>query len=257
MRVDVNAWIGDYPYRRLPATGVDDLLGAMDALRIDRAWVGSLPAAFRRDPAADNAALYEALAPHRDRLVPAPAVHPGLPHWERDLSEAAEGGARAVRAYPSQWALAPAGEAMRHLAAACAALDLPLLLTARFEDLRQRHPLDLAPDLEPAAVRAVLRAEPGVQLVVGAPSRSLIEETHWGSTVEEAARVWWDVSHLWGPPEDEVAHLVATVGAERLVLGTHWPLRVMEAALAKLELLDVPEEARGMIEGENAGRLET
>lgn len=256
MRVDLNAWVGDYPYRRLPATGVTDLLASMDAVRIDRAWVGALPAAFRRDPAADNAALYETIAPHRGRLAPAPAVHPGLPRWERDLSEAAERGATAIRAYPSQWALAPAGEAMRHLAAACAALDLPLLLTARFEDVRQRHPLDVAPDLEPGAVRALLRAEPGLQLVVGAPSRSLIEETHWGSTSEESGRVSWDLSHLWGPPEDEVAHLVATIGAERFVLGTHWPLRVMEAALAKLELLDVPDEARRMIEGENARRLE-
>lgn len=256
MRVDINAWVGDYPYRRLPATAVADLLAAMDAHRIDRSWVGSLPAAFRRDPAADNAALYEAVAPHRNRLAPAPAVHPGLPRWERDLSEAAERGATVIRAYPSQWGLAPAGEAMRHLAAACAGLDLPLLLTVRFEDVRQRHPLDAAPDLEASHVRALLRAEPGLALVVAAASRGMIEETHWGSTGEESGRVSWDLSHLWGPPEDEVAHLVATIGAERLMLGTHWPLRVMEAALAKLELLDVPDETRHMIEGENARRLE-
>ena len=52
----------------------------------------------------------------------------------------------------------------------------------------------------------------------------------------EAGRIRWDVSWIWGPPEDHLAQLFRTVGRERFVLGTHFPLRLPEAALTKLEL---------------------
>ena len=59
MRIDVNAFLGSYPYRRVPGTSPDALLAAMDRTGIDRAWVSHLPGIFWRDPAAGNAWLYE------------------------------------------------------------------------------------------------------------------------------------------------------------------------------------------------------
>jgi hypothetical protein len=55
--------------------------------------------------------------------------------------------------------------------------------------------------------------------------------------------VWWDIGWLWGPPEDHLAHIVQTVGAARLLFGTHWPLRLTQLARANLDLL--PEALRG------------
>jgi hypothetical protein len=59
---------------------------------------------------------------------------------------------------------------------------------------------------------------------------------HFGSTPDEAARIRWDVSWIWGPPEDHLSTLFRTVGRDRFVLGTHFPFRLPEAALTKLEL---------------------
>jgi len=85
-------------------------------------------------------------------------------------------------------------------------------------------------------VRALVRAHPEVRLLVTAADRALVEEVHFGATPEEAARIRWDVSWIWGPPEDHLAQLFRTVGRERFVLGTHFPFRLPESALAKLEL---------------------
>lgn len=255
MRTDVHAWIGDYPYRALGAPGVEALINEMDALEIACAWVGALPAAFRRDPRRDNETLYAELAPHGGRLAPVPAIRPDLPAWEHDLETAAEWGAPAVRAYPPQWGLATAGGAMQALAGAAASLGLPLILTVGFEDVRQRHPLDVAGQLAAADVRALVRAVSDLRLILTAAGRAMVEEVHWGSTAPEAARIWWDVSHLWGPPEDDLGHVVRTMGAERFLLGTHWPLRIGEGALAKLDLLDLSPADRAQIEGENARRV--
>jgi hypothetical protein len=111
------------------------------------------------------------------------------------------------------------------------------LLTVRFEDLRQRHTLDVAGDLQPAAVRSLARAGPSVRLVVTAASREFIEEVHWGLTAEEQHRVVWDFSWVWGPPEDHLAKLFATIGPGRFVFGSHWPLRLTQNPRANLDLL--------------------
>ncbi len=202
----------------------------MDREGIDEAWVGHLPSAYYRDPSVGNAQLYSALVPHAARLHPAPTIRPDWPGWDRALEQAANAGAAAVRAYPAHWQLGPHSPRMLELALACGEARLPLLLTVRFEDLRQRSPLDTAGELTAAAIRALARAGDVVRLVVTAAGRDMIEEVHWGLTPQEQRRVVWDISWIWGPPEDHLAKLFRTIGAERFVFGTHWPLRLSQNA---------------------------
>ena len=120
-----------------------------------------------------------------------------------------------------------------------------LVINTAVEDLRQRHPLDVAGDLTAAHVRALARAGERVKLVVTGAGRELLEEVHWGLTPEEQPRVFWDFAWIWGPPEDHFAHLLRSVGAERFVYGTHWPLRLVQNPRANLDLL--PEDLRATV----------
>lgn len=233
---DHNALVGAYPFRLLPDPTPERLLADMDRLGIGAAWVGHVASIFYRDVAAGNDELLASLAPHRARLAPVLVVNPAFPGWERELERAKAEGAPAVRAYPTHHGYDAAGPAMRALCAACAEAGLELVLTVRLEDVRQRHPLDVAPELGGASIRAAVRAHPAVRLLVTAADRALVEEVHFGSTPPEAARIRWDVSWIWGPPEDDLATLFRTVGRERFVLGTQFPFRLPEAALTKLEL---------------------
>ncbi len=97
--------------------------------------------------------------------------------------------------------MSPGDERLAALAVACADAGCAMILTVRFEDLRQRHPLDVAPDLSAAHVRQLARAGTGARLVVTAGSRELIEEIHWGLTPAERALVFYDFSWIWGPPD--------------------------------------------------------
>jgi predicted TIM-barrel fold metal-dependent hydrolase len=250
MRIDVNAFVGAYPWRRVPGTSAAALIQAMDRTAIDTAWVSHLPGVFWRDPTEGNAWLYE-LTADQTRLRPVPAVHPGLRGWEDVLSDAASRGAPAVRCDPGHHALDPAGDAMRVLVAACGAAALPLIMAVRLEDGRQRHPLDVAPELPPWAVRTLLRSDADLHLVITHADRAFIEEVHFGSTADEARRVWWDIAWVWGPPEDHLATLIGTIGVDRFVFGTGQPLRLPEAAVAKLDLLDLTAGQRDAIEGGN------
>jgi predicted TIM-barrel fold metal-dependent hydrolase len=70
---------------------------------------------------------------------------------------------------------------------------------------------------------------------------------HFGSTEQEARRIWWDISWVWGPPEDHLETLLGTVGAARFVFGSGMPLRLPELPVARLDLLDVTPEVRAAI----------
>ena len=255
MRIDVNVFLGVYPFRRVPGTSPDAVVRALDRVGVDVGWATHLPGLFWRDPGEGNAWLYET-ARREPKLRPVPAVHPGLPGWERTLADAVAAATPAVRCDPTFYGLDPVGPELRRLAGACGEEGKLLLLGVRLEDGRQRHPNDRAPELRAAAVRALLRAHPGVRLLVTHADRAFVEEVHFGSTRLEAARIWWDICWLWGPPEDQLATLFATVGLERFVFGTGKPLRIPETGLAKLDLLDLTADQRALVEQRNAESAE-
>ena len=234
--IDCAAYIGSFPFRELPHPDPAVLVRVLEREELSGAWVGYLPAPWQRDPAPANDALFAALSAY-PTLKAAPVVRPDWPRWERALHTLAEQGAAAIRAYPMHWGMGPHDERMRALAVACGDIGIPLILTVRFEDLRQRSHLDVAGDLTAAHIRAIARAGGAVRLVVTGAGRELLEEVHWGLTPDEQRRVHWDFAWIWGPPEDQLAHLFRTIGAERFVYGTHWPLRLTQNPRANLDLL--------------------
>jgi hypothetical protein len=250
MRIDVNAFLGAYPWRKVPGTSPDALVKALDRTEIDEAWITHLPSLFWRDPTDGNQWLVET-ARREKRLKPVPVVHPGLAQWEQAIADAVNAGAPAVRCDPLYLGLDPTGGEMRVLAAACGAARIPLMLAVRLEDARQRHPNDVVPELPAAAVRTLIRGDADLRLLVTHADRGFVEEVQFGSTPEEARRIWWDICWIWGPPEDHLATLLETVGAERFVFGTGQPLRLPETSVAKLDLLDLPADRRAAIEATN------
>jgi predicted TIM-barrel fold metal-dependent hydrolase len=254
MPIDVNAFLGAYPFRRVPGTSPEALLAAMDRTGVDEAWVTHLPGVFWRNPHEGNAWLLETTA-RNPRLRPVPSIHPEVPDWEAQLEAAVGAEAPAVRSDPTYYGVAATGAGMRQLAAACGTAGMPLMLAVRLEDGRQRHPHDVAPELPAAAVRALIRCDARLRLVVTHADRPFIEEVHFGSTPGEAARLWWDISWLWGPPEDHLETLLGTIGVERFVFGTGQPLRIPENGVAKLDLLELDSTGRAAIEADNARRL--
>jgi len=97
----------------------------------------------------------------------------------------------------------------------------------------------------------LIRGDADLRLLVTHADRAFVEEVHFGSTADEARRIWWDICWIWGPPEDHLATLLDTMGADRFVFGTGQPLRLPENSIAKLDLLDIKRDAREAIESKN------
>jgi len=242
--IDVHTYIGGYPFRHVPHPDAETLLRVLDREGVESAWTAHLPSAFHRNPGPGNAVLIKALTPLRARLRATPCVRPDWPAWLDEMASARDAGAPAVKAYPQIVGMSPDSGAMAELAASCAEHDMALVLTVRFEDPRQRHPLDTGGDLPAAMVRTLARLGTGARLIVLGAGRAFVEEVHWSLTEKERAHVLWDISWIWGPPEDDLAVLLRTVGADRFLYGSGWPLRLAQTPRANLALL--PDDVAGV-----------
>lgn len=101
MLIDVNTYIGHWPFRQLRHHTATGLLKRMDQHGIDQAVVGSIHGIFYKNAHPANEELAKAVRRHRDRLIPFATLNPVYPGWEDDLRRSAEdlelGG---IRLYP-------------------------------------------------------------------------------------------------------------------------------------------------------------
>ena len=83
--IDVNAFLGEWPFRRLPYAQPEDRLRKMDALGIEKAVVSRLENVFYKDLLVGNEELHAIVQRFPDRFIPAYTINPGFPGWEHDL----------------------------------------------------------------------------------------------------------------------------------------------------------------------------
>ena len=100
-------------------------------------------------------------------------------------------------------------------------------------------------------MRTLIRTDNEARFLIAQADRVFVEEVHFGLTPGEAARLLWDFSCVWGPPEHHLRQLLETVGVERFTLGTGMPLRIPDAACAELDLLNLSEDDRDLLVGGN------
>jgi len=251
MIIDVNAYLGHYPFRRLRHRSAGELVELMDANGIDRAVVSSLHAVFYRDAHRGNEELYEETKAYGPRFIPVATVNPIYVGWKRDLEEAVERWKmKAVTLVPAHHGYALTDEPAREALGRIAEYGLPVVLTQRFEDRRQRHHWDVAEDLEVKTLTEVAKAHPSLKFLL----------SNWaglhGPTLAGAGlkgRCLIDFARLHVMLLKDVPKLIAALGVESIAFGSHMPFDYVGPSLVKLANLEgLPEADREKIAWRNA-----
>ncbi|HEX2036470.1 MAG TPA: amidohydrolase family protein [Chloroflexota bacterium] len=251
MIVDANCAVGHWPFRRLWTTTAEGLLRLLDRAAIDRALVAHTHGVFYRDPHQSNAELYEAVRPHRDRLIPLACLNPDYAGWEDDLRQCVEEwGMAGLRLYPTYHRYDLAGDAAASLLAEAEGRRLPVSIGCAFEDPRQRHPMDTAPDVTEHQLGAAVRRFPQVRfLITNAPLATMEMVVHH---TPQAGNAVFDTSAVTGPLAGTIERAYALLGPRRLLLGSHAPFKYPEVARLRLQFLDLDAATRAAVEGRNA-----
>jgi uncharacterized protein len=252
--IDVNVWLSRWPFRRLPDDEPQDLVRRLGRLGVTEAWAGSLDALLHRDLGAVNARLVAACRTHGAGLLrPFGAVNPLLPDWREELRRChEEHGMPGIRLHPNYHSYALDDPAFADLLGEATRRGLIVQIALKMEDERTLHPLLKAlPTTDPAPLAGLLARGPRPKVVLmnvlgnlrGEPLKRLLT----------AGEIWLDIAMLEGAAGLE--RLVAQLGADRLLFGSHAPLFYADAAHLKLkESVLTPEQAEAIRQG-NARRL--
>jgi uncharacterized protein len=230
--IDINACLGHYPFRKLRFNTAEKMVGLMDRNGIDRALVSSLNAVFYRDAHRGNEELRSETEPHARRFIPVATINPRYVGWERDLAEAVERWKmKVVTLVPEYHGYALNDEHGRAALARIAEYGVPVLLTQRFEDRRQRHHWDRAEDLQQAAVLDAAKAYPKLKFIL----------VNWlglsGPAMNAAGlkgRCLIDIARPQIVYRKDALRLMETLGPEALAFGSHMPFDYVAPSLIKL-----------------------
>ncbi|MBI5770193.1 MAG: amidohydrolase family protein [Verrucomicrobia bacterium] len=138
MLIDVNAYLGWWPFGLVAEPTARQLVRVLAASGIDRAAVSHLGAVFAPEPMTANRRLFTACRRERS-LAPVPIVNPLLADWREQLAECAAAGVRAVRLVPNYHNYRLKSRRLDPFMAATEAAGLRVVLSARLEDERHRY----------------------------------------------------------------------------------------------------------------------
>jgi predicted TIM-barrel fold metal-dependent hydrolase len=248
--IDLNAWLGTWPFRDLRDNDPASLLTRLERAGIQRAAVSQIEAAFQRNVQHANERLAQSVESYADRLLPIATINPRFPHWEQDLRRCHEDlGFKGVRLFPCYHDY-PANdpEAIR-VAHLCAERNLPVFLPHRLEDARQRHWMDPGRTLDLAEVADMIAAVPNATIVV-TNARGILGSALWKRQDLRGANWFYDLSlsevhyklHTSVSNMRDLAEFIDQGGARHLVFGTHTPFSYPSAARVKTAVLPVDAE---------------
>jgi len=271
--VDVNAYVGDWPFRPLRHNRPASLGRALQAVGVTRALVSPLAAIFRQECQSANAELLRALRGRGGFFVPVPAINPGYPGWEDDLEAALRARAPGVRLFPNYHAYLLDDPAIRAAVGQAAAAGLTIFISLRMQDERHHHPRMMVPAVPADEVASLARALPDARIIAGmaryTEAESLLAAHAAGDVIlsvsEESCPgqtatghcpngVFLDLSGVQGPVGC-VDLLAERFGAERLLMGTGAPLQYPLPGVAKIHASELAPAACDKILGGNAAAL--
>jgi len=249
MIIDFNAYVGQWPFRRLPARTADEVVSLMDRHGIDLSVVSSLSSALYIDSHEGNIELIEEIEQNRKRFIPLAVLNPKYPGWESDLDGCIGYGFKGIRLYPQYHNYALTDDECLKLVSRASEMGLAVSVPVRLRDGRGRHWMDSARDLKLSEVEQLAKRIPSSRIV-------LLESRDVANTpITECQNVYFETSRMTSVLGGEVTKLIQSVGASRIVFGSGMPLKYALPALLKITLLDEPKEVKDRILCSNASSL--
>lgn len=251
--IDVGAHLGHYPFRRLRHNTAAGLLELMDRTGISHSVVACTHSLFYRDAHGGNEELAEAVSASGGRLFGLATINPLYAGWERDLEESiGRFGLIGLRLAPSYHGYRFTDDAAAAVLRQAISMRIPVALSQRIEDRRQRHLWDQADDLEFREVAQIAKTHAELRLLLlnwsGIDQAAFLEAGLQGRCLVDFARMRVVLQHT-------VPRLIDGLGIEAIAFGSHVPFSYPGPALVKLEVLDVTAADRERIAWRNAAEF--
>ncbi|HOJ11751.1 MAG TPA: amidohydrolase family protein, partial [Clostridiales bacterium] len=255
MFIDVNTYIGHWPFRQVGNNTAEELVKLMDEEGIDMACVSNINSIFYRNVQDGNEELAEEVKPYNNRLIPFAIINPAYPGWEKDFKRCIdELGMKGLELYPSYHQYSLTDSTAVELLNMAADRNIPVHLPCAIENLRQRHWLDTKEDLSADSVKQVLALCPNTNFIItNGPTHSIASYLQTAS-VDRQGKVYYDFCRV-DMLNSTFDRFVEAVGADRVVFGSVMPLQYLETQFVKLQFSKLGNEDKEKIMYKNLKEL--
>jgi hypothetical protein len=249
--IDLNAYVGRWPFGPVKPDTTSGLLRLMDRAGIERAAVTPFEALLYKDPMDANRLLARAVKNHGDRLLPFATLNPALPDWPGDLRAVTDLGARGLRLFPSYHGYALEDPPCGELLEAAAESGIPVQVVPAISDPRMHHPRAMAPSTPLAVIPVLLRRIARLRLcVLNASAAPIAKDLE---TLRRSRSFFRDIA--WADGIACLDPLAQQYGRDALVFGSSMPLLPRESASYKLREIDWDDAAMAALTEANARRF--
>jgi uncharacterized protein len=234
MLVDINAYIGNWPYRGLRGANLSDMLKRMNKFGVDKAVVANLNGLFYVDAQSANEELHAAIAEkdtYKDRFIPFATINPALPWWKKSLDICHKNlGMKGIRLYPKYHHYNLTDASCIEVVKAARDRNMPVSIPLRMTDLRERSWLDVDQALSYNDIAELVSKVPDAQYMVldARITDAQPRTTDESIKILQAADILFDTSRgsgvpIKGPNSESMQYLLDTFGPKKLAFGTETP----------------------------------
>jgi hypothetical protein len=275
MLLDINAYVGHWPFKQLKYNTCGLLLNRMNRYGVDVSVISNLNGVFYKNTQSANEELQEELKSDSNfngRFIPFAIINPIYAGWREDLEICiAKMGMKGVRLFPQYHDYGITDPSLVELVKRVRDKGLPVAFDVRMVDSRQRSWMDIPVFDANAPVKSdiitkewavknlvpIIRAVPDAKyfIVNVANSFRLNDED---LELVKKADVLFDTSGREIRGEDSLGELLKRFGKDKFAFGTHSPILDYLTSRLRIESMggdEADEETRELIRSGNAKRM--
>lgn len=246
MLIDINSYIGHWPFRQLKHNTFETKLQLMKRFGIDVAVISNLNGVFYKNTQSANEELYEELGSNpkfKNRFVPFAVINPIYAGWRDDLKICVEKmGMKGVRLHPLYHRYSLTDANCVELVKRTRDLNLPIAFSLRIVDRRVSSWMDINEEWALKDILPIIKEVPDAKymfLNVVNNLQNTIQGNGEEKGILEKTNFLIDTS---GRAMSDLPHLIKGYGKEKFAYGSNSPILESFTGLLRIESLR-PQEA--------------
>lgn len=275
MLLDINAYVGHWPFKKLRHNTCSHLLERMNRFGVDVSVVCNINGIFYKNTQSANEELYEEINSDkrfRGRFIPFAVINPIYAGWKDDFEVCVDQmGMKGLRLFPQYHDYEITDPSLIELVGMARDRGLPIALDIRMVDSRQKSWLDLPHYDFCATVKSdiifrewslkniipVIKAVPDARYIIVNLANS-ISLTGEETDIITGTDLVFDTSGRAIRGENDLALLLKRFGREKFAFGTHSPILDYLTGRLRIESMSNDEADEGtkeLIRSGNAKRI--
>jgi predicted TIM-barrel fold metal-dependent hydrolase len=224
MLIDINAYVGHWPFKKLKYNTCKSLLERMDRFGVQKTVISNLNGIFYKNTQPANQELHEEIKSAKQfsrRFIPFGVINPIYAGWKEDLEICHEKfGMKGIRLYPLYHDYDLTDPALIELVKVARDRGMIIALTLRMVDSRQRSWMDIQKEWELIDVLPIISKVPDAKyMILNIANRMRLTQEEL--ILLKNSELLIDTS---GREISNLGELITLYGKEKFAFGTHSPI---------------------------------